>query len=179
MTRFGRLLLLPLALVAASPVLAQTAAGPGSPGNVSIAIKVGRVEAGKAPTDQVFRMVLRDGADDAQMLVGWRMPIPTGKKSGDAGDAGVTEYTYQNVGLTARFRVNKAATDRYAVDGEIEVSGTSKEPNPGAGGAPPVIGTLQQRVSVMLAAGKPLRIAEGPHPEGGTAFVEIELRPLE
>jgi len=169
-----------LLLAVAIPAAGQTEAVATPAGNVAVTIKIGRIEAGRPPLEQVYKMVVRDGADTAQMLVGWRMPIPTGKR-GESDDATRTEYVYQNIGLTARFRVAHTPSGPYALDGELEVSGATKESlqQPATGGTPPVIGTFQQRLSVLLPPNTPLRVAEGPHPEGGTVFVELEAHALE
>jgi hypothetical protein len=43
----------------------------------------------------------------------------------------------------------------------------------------PLIGTFQQDLNVLLRAGKPLRIAEVPDPEGGTMYLELSAEVLD
>ena len=180
MKRFSLLVVLVGAmLVSSAVVLAQEpdSATPAATGpNVRITITIGDVEGPGQTTERTHRMVTRHG-ERCEMMMGWRMPIPTTKLDEDGSP--VTTYVYQNVGVTARLEARHLSDGRVMIGGQIEASGTREDARPGDSTKPPVIGTFQQVVNVILKDGKPLRIAEVPDPEGGTLYVELQADVLD
>jgi hypothetical protein len=149
--------------------------------NVQVTITIGDVEEQAGPTVRTYRLIARDGGSATRMMMGWRTPIPT-SSAADAGGApaSVTSYVYQNVGMTAQVEVRVIGNGRILVTGAIEISGARR--NPDVVQAPPgmpLIGTFQQDLNVLLRAGKPLRIAEVPDPEGGTMYLELSAEVLD
>jgi hypothetical protein len=142
--------------------------------NVQITITVGDVEPGSHPVVHTYRLLARDGGDQAQMLMGWRTPIPTG------GTGGERSYVYQNVGMTAKLAARVLPSGRILVAGEFEISGVRQEMDGIEKPADmPIIGTFQQALSVLLNQGKALRVAEVPDPDGGTMYLELTAEVLE
>jgi hypothetical protein len=141
--------------------------------NVMVSITVGN-DAGKKAGRRTYRMVARDG-EQAELLMGWRTPIPTASQSADGDDGAVTSYTYQNVGVTAKLSVRIVPDGRVMVEGQIEVSGAREEHESG----PPTIGTFQQALQVLMKEGAPLRVAEVPDPEDGTLYLELDVDVLD
>jgi Flp pilus assembly secretin CpaC len=113
----------------------------------------------------------------AKLLMGWRTPIPSETEI-DTGGSGkpVTTYVYQNVGMTAHIRAVVLEGGRVHLKGEVDISGGEAARNQDTPtGRPPVIGTFQQSLEIVLTEGKPLRVAEVPDPDGGTHFLEITV----
>jgi len=107
--------------------------------------------------------------------MGWRTPIPTARAASDtSGDAPVTTYVYQNVGMTAQLETRVLEPGAFLVEGTIELSGARALPGVELPPDMPAIGTFQQELSVRLEDGKPLRVAEVPDPDGGTLYLELE-----
>jgi len=162
-----------LLLVAGGAVAAEEEAGPAP--NVRITLTSGKIGDNADPAEKTYRLVTRDGGPPARLLMGWRMPIPTTRSLGEpgGGDPGVT-FVYQNVGMSAHLETQLVAPNRVLVRGMVEISGKrggpSTEPDPGN---PPIIGTFQQDLSVVLKEGERLRVAEVPDPEGGTLFLAL------
>jgi len=149
--------------------------------NVQVTITIGDVEEGAGVVVRKYRMLARDGAPRARMLMGWRTPIPTARAAADgSADAPVTTYVYQNVGLTAQVETRVLEGGHIALDGVIELSAVRAIlPGLEVPANMPIIGTFQQELSVVLDAGKPLRVAEVPDPEGGTLYLELTASVLD
>lgn len=179
--------MLPVLLAAAAPaVIAQSSATPEVRDNVSITLVVGR-SGGTAPTNErTYKLVGQDGKP-ARMLMGWRTPIPT--RSSDSKESeGATSYIYQNIGMTADLQTQSVGKGRYMVSGQIEISGTREGTGVAAAtaaaaatasGKPPLIGTFNQGLNVVVSTGKKIRIAESPDPEGGTLYLDLRVDILE
>jgi len=154
----------------------------GSGPNLEITITVGRIAEGSQAESSVhsYRMVAREGGPPVEMLMGWRTPIPTTRKADD-GEAPVTAYVYQNIGMSASLRTRLVEDGRRILcEGEIEISGM-REPDAKSGAPPdmPIIGTFQQALHVLLTPGKPLRVAQAPDPEGGARYLELTAERLD
>jgi len=143
--------------------------------NIRITLTTGKVEADPGPTRKTYRLLTRDDGPPARLLVGWRMPIPTTRSSGESDAASAqTAYVYQNVGMSAHLETRLLGGDRILVRGMIEISGRKGDAEVASDpDRPPVIGTFQQDLSVVLRDGEPLRVAELPDPEGTMLFLEL------
>jgi len=142
--------------------------------NVLVTLVIGDLDDAKQP--RTYRLVARDRGPRAELLIGWRMPIPLAQSGQQGSTEAKTEYTYQNVGVTARLRVEVLDDGRVLVEGEIEASGSrDKQPEEQTGGAPPTIGTFQQALSVLMRPNEPLRVAEVPDPEGGRLYLQLQV----
>lgn len=169
-------LLLPLVVAASGPaVLAESAAPVVAKANVSITLIVGR-QGGAAGTGEKSYRVLGQEGSKMSMLMGWRTPIPT-RSSGENGAASPTmSYVYQNVGVSGTFETQALGGGRYLVNGQVEISGAQEAPAATApGGTPPLIGTFQQELRVVVTKGQKLRVAEAPGPEGGMLYLDLRL----
>ena len=159
----------------------QASAAPirGTDRNVMITLKVAKTGAPDAGS-RVYRLVAQVGGPPASMLMGWRMPIPTGPKKPAGSDVqAAPSFTYQNIGVTAHLEVVSIDGGRYLVGGQIEVSGQSKRTT-SEGDGPPIFGTFTQEVSAIVRPGKTMKIAEAPDPEGyGTFHLELQVDPIE
>jgi len=147
--------------------------------NVQITLTIAKSAGGNTPP-KVLKLMGQDGSR-ARILVGWRTPIPTMSAASDqAGKAPVTNYIYQNVGVSAELMVNVLGQGKIHLEGQIEISGAREGPPVGAGGErAPLIGTFQQALNVIAVEGKKLRLAEAPDPEGGTVSLDIEATVLQ
>ena len=149
--------------------------------NVLITLTISKT-GGTGPGEKIYKMIGQDGSD-ANMMVGWRTPIPTtSAPKDDTGKAGTTNYIYQNVGVNAKLAIRILDKGRIFVKGGIEISGARELPagSPGgtAGEKVPMIGTFQQTLQATLTEGKKLRVAEGPDPSGGNVSLDIEATVL-
>ena len=179
---FVGLLFVAVLLVPAVHTKAQQdpqATSPGLGPNVMITMTVGNVDEPGAKV-RTYRFLGRDGTA-AAMLMGWRMPIPTShSRSGDDDTAPVTSYVYQNVGVTAELEIDVLSDGRVLLAGEIEISGTREGTPPEQGAtAPPMIGTFQQALNVILREEQPIRVAQVPDPEGKTLYLQVEVDVLD
>jgi len=166
------------AVVVAALALAATVAAAQDPGrsgapreterNVQFTITLGEVSAGP---QRSYRLVGSLG-ETARMIVGFRTPIPTARSNED-GSGAATSFVYQNVGLTALLRPTRYEDGRLRVTGQVEVSSSKASETTGSVQGMPVIGTFQQELDVFLEPGKPLRLAEGPDPDGGQRYIEL------
>ena len=116
------------ALVLVGPAWAQAtgqaSAAPmrGTDRNVMITLKVAKTGAPDAGS-RVYRLVAQVGGPAASMLMGWRMPIPTGpKKSAGSDVQAAPSFTYQNIGVTAHL-VRGGGRTLLIDTGTAEVSG--------------------------------------------------------
>lgn len=166
--------ILTVLLLLPSPAAAQKPESAGSGKNVQITLTITR-SAESSPYVKVFKIVGQDGAR-ARMLVGWRTPIPTVSTARDeAGKPPVTNFIYQNVGVTAELMVNVLGQGKILLEGQVEASGAREGPPVGVGGEKaPLIGTMQQALKVIVTEGKKLRVSETPAPEGGMFSLDIE-----
>ena len=165
-------------LAGARPTLAAEPQ-PGSARNVQITITTGNTERRDVPV-RSYRLLCREGAPRARMMVGWRTPIPTARGGAEGGsEKPVTTFVYQNVGVTAQLETRMTSPSSIEVDGVIEISAARGIPGVELPPDMPVIGTFQQELAVVLAPGKPLRVAEVPDPDGGTLYLQLEARVLE
>lgn len=169
----GALLVAPVGVAWAAEEQAEAAP------NIRITLTTGKV--GADSEQKTYNLVMRDDGPPARLLMGWRMPIPTTQSVGEAADGEQeVSFVYQNVGMSAHLETRRLAADRILVRGMIEISG--KRGGPAAGpdhGNPPVIGTFQQDLSVVVRDGEPLRVAEVPDPEGGTRFLDLQAEVME
>lgn len=182
MTRWTRLavpLLVALVTALTSVAIAQEGGSDAVPTlgpNLLITLHVGGTDPGVGRVDRTYKMAAISGRP-ANLLMGWRTPIPSETEvDPDGTGAPVTTYVYQNVGMTAHLQAVVLGGGRVHLRGEVEISGgepAREEQTPG--GRPPVIGTFQQSLEVILAEGKTLRVAEVPDPDGGTHFLEITV----
>jgi hypothetical protein len=144
--------------------------------NIRITLTTGKVEAGSDSEEKTYHLVVRDDGPPARLLMGWRMPIPTTRSLGETADGEQeVSFIYQNVGMSAHLETRLLAADRILVRGVIEISGKRGGPATGLDHRnPPIIGTFQQDLSVVVLDGEPLRVAEVPDPEGGTRFLDLQ-----
>ena len=151
-----------------------TPADPGAP-NVAITLTIGRLGGPGGESQRVHRFVGSDGSQ-ARMLVGWRTPIPTTSKGAEAaGDAATMNYVYQNVGVSATLDVRVLGQGRVRLHGEIEISAARESGLTDPTGAKiPTIGTFQQGLDIVVRDGRKTRVAEGPDPDGGTVYLELQ-----
>jgi len=172
------LLVLTSLLTIAMPAHAQGEAKPGAQKvgrNIEITITVGNPTWKDASRTHTYRMLVREDAPRARMLMGWRTPIPTARAASDkSGDAPVTTYVYQNVGMTAQMEARMLEPGWFLLEGTVELSGARALPGVELPPDMPAIGTFQQEISVRVQEGKPLRVAEVPDPDGGTLYLQIE-----
>ena len=178
-------LLIPVLLVAASPALAADAgaAPPSARANVAFTLTVGRNGGPDGVKEKTYKFVGQEGAI-SRMLLGFRTPLPTRSGDDSRGDAGSTAYIYQNVGVTADLEAQSIAGGKFLVSGQIEISGArdgaaSAVGATTAGGKPPLIGTFQQELHVVVTNGKKVRVAEGPDPESGSLYIDLRVDLLE
>jgi hypothetical protein len=141
--------------------------------NVQLTITLGEVTKGPQKS---YRVVGSLGKT-ARMIVGFRTPIPTARNNDDGGAA--MAFVYQNVGMTAMLRPEQAEGGRLHVMGQLEVSGAKASEMAEGPQGMPIIGTFQQDIDVFVAPGKPLRLAEGPDPDGGQRFIELTVTLLD
>src|SRR5262249_34886650 len=96
--------ILPLALFVAGLALGEEmkmSAADMAARNVLITLTISKT-GGTGPGEKIYKMIGQDGSD-ANMMVGWRTPIPTtSAPKDDSGKAGTTNYIYQNVGVNAK-----------------------------------------------------------------------------
>jgi hypothetical protein len=148
--------------------------------NVLLTVTVGDTRTPDGPSAKVFRLTTQSGGAPARMLMGFRMPVPTSRKPAEDAAGSEVDYVYQNVGFSADLQVSLMSGARALVGGSLELSGPRNAPaGSAAADGLPVIGTFQHELSVVLQAGKALRIAEAPDPEGGMLYVELEFRVLD
>lgn len=163
-------------LAVSHPAVAEqgSAARAGNGKNVLVTLTISKT-GGSGPPQKVYKLVGQDESE-AQMLVGWRTPIPTVTAArDDSGKPPMTSFTYQNIGVSARMMIHVLEQGRITLQGGIEISGEREGPAVGPGGQKaPIIGTFQQNLKVTVSPGKKVRIAEGPDPEGGTVSLDIE-----
>jgi hypothetical protein len=153
----------------------QPAAAADPAPNVTITLTVGDTEGKSGQSERSYRMVALSGGRTARLLMGWRMPIPT-SQSVDENDPAdpVISYVYQNIGMSADIEARVLEDGRIMLHGMIELSGSRDEtPAEPAAGSPPIIGTFQQGLHVVVEDGKTLRVAEVPDPEGGNLYLEV------
>jgi hypothetical protein len=166
------------------PALEAWSAPPAPPPNVRITIEVGRLDGGKKAPVGHYEMVVSSGDENAKLLVGTRMPIPTSTSqqanaSGGDTPVQVTSFTYQNVGLTADLRVVSADSARIHLKGSIEASflrGPVPE-HPTQGG--PAMGTVSHAVDVSLRPGAPTRIVAVEEAGAGSFYLEMTADPVD
>lgn len=171
-----------IAVVAGGSATAQGPASPVADGdNLMITITVGDVEADNKSSVRSYKLVALDGGNRAEMLMGWRMPIPTTRAVPDTPDSQpVTSFTYQNIGVTASIEVDSLADGRILLAGSIEISGVREQKGEAADtDAPPLIGTFQQSVFVIVKEGEAMRVAEVPDPDGGSLYVQLTVDRLD
>jgi hypothetical protein len=180
MIRRRFVLVVPFLLGALPVAAAEAPAPPEARANVSFTLTVGRVGGPTGTKERTYKFVGQDGSV-SRMLVGFRTPLPTRSSEEARGDAGSTAYIYQNVGVTADLDARSIDNGRFLVSGQVEISGAREgapaESTPS--GKPPMIGTFQQELHVVVANGKKIRIAEGPDPESGTLYVDLRVDRLE
>jgi hypothetical protein len=171
-----------IAMVCAALIVPAVASDSGAKGslapNVLLTITV---SGGGDSPDRSYALVTRGDNSEAEMMTGWRVPIPTTTSSAGEGDdstcGSTTTFSYQNVGLTARLRAKVHYPDALvALRGAVEVS-TAKEATRSATGTPraPTIGAFQQEFSVLMEEGTPLELASVSKPEGGSLKVRLEV----
>ncbi len=172
-------LVLPAVLAAASSSPASDAAPPAAHSNVSITLTVGRTGGPSGSADRIYKVLGQEGSP-TRMLVGWRTPIPTRSSDEKSGEPSSTSYVYQNVGVGGTFETQALGGGRLLVAGQIEISG-AREASAAAssGGKPPLIGTFQQDLRVVVRSGEKLRVAEAPDPDGGTLYIDLRVDLLE
>jgi len=174
MTTLLPALLIPVFLATAAPAAKpETTTGGGH--NVAVTLKVGRLGGPQGNTERTYKMLSQDGST-ARMLTGWRAPIPT-RSTGEGGsdEHPSTSYVYQNVGVSADLGIQVLEDGRVLVSGQVEISGVRESTSAGGTSAKaPMIGTFQQVLKVVLQAGKKLRVAEGPDPEAGTLYLDLQ-----
>jgi hypothetical protein len=158
----------------AAPPPPEGSAPAGVPPNIKVTLFVGKSGGPAAAEDKVYRIVGQAG-DPLRMLMGWRAPIPTRQSSGEGADA-ATNFIYQNIGVSADLQTDVLTNGRFAVHGQIEISGARGAPLGDVTSAKPIlIGTFQQALRVVVAPGKRMRVAEGPDPEGGTLHLDLQV----
>jgi hypothetical protein len=158
---------------------AATEPGPAEPSrpNVAVTLTVGKT--GGEPAERSYRMVAQDGSR-ASMLVGWRMPIPSMSKPAEGATAApVLSYVYQNVGVNADLAIRILGSGRVLLEGTVEVSGAREGKQLATGETMPIIGTFNQRLTVVATENKKFRVAEAPDPDGGMVHVDLEVDVLE
>jgi hypothetical protein len=166
-------LLAPMSVVAAQDTEPEAAANAAP--NVMIILTVGDTDAEPGQEERSYRMVALSGGRPAGLLMGWRMPIPTTQSAAEdeAGEP-VISYVYQNIGMSADIEARVLADGRILLHGMVEMSGPrGGPPTEIDADNPPIIGTFQQGLHVVLENGKPLRVAEVPDPEGGTLYLQV------
>jgi len=145
--------------------------------NVLITLTISKT-GGTGAGEKVYKMIGQDGSD-ANMMVGWRTPIPTTSGAKDeSGKVGATSYIYQNVGVNAKLSIRILDKGRIFVKGGIEISGARDSQIVHADEKVPMIGTFQQTLQATLVEGKKLRVAEGPDPAGGMVSLDIQATVL-
>jgi len=141
--------------------------------NVLITLTISKT-GGPGPGEKVYKMIGQDRSD-ANMMVGWRTPIPTTSAAkDDSGKAPTTNYIYQNVGVNAKLAIRILEKGRIFLKGGIEISGARESQVGKTDEKAPMIGTFQQTLSAIVTEGKKLRVAEGPDPAGGIVSLDIE-----
>jgi hypothetical protein len=179
MMRWSLMSLVFVTVLAAAAAAPPAEGGSNEPANVAVTLIVGQKGGASGGSEKTYRMLGQDGAP-ARMLMGWRAPIPTRQSADDPEAAPSTSFIYQNVGVSADLRTDILDGGRVLVDGTIEISG----PRGGqlgemSSGKPPLIGTFQQALRVVLQQGKRLRVAEAPDPDGGTVYLDLQADLLE
>jgi hypothetical protein len=145
--------------------------------NVLITLTISKT-GGAGPGEKVYKMIGQDGSD-ANMMVGWRTPIPTTSAAkDDSGKAPATNYIYQNVGVNAKLAIKILDKGRILLKGGVEISGARESQVGKTDEKVPLIGTFQQTLQATVTDGKKLRVAEGPDPAGGTVSLDIEATVL-
>jgi len=174
LVRFVLTLLLSSVLVGTA-FAAGEAPAPTAHANLQLTLTVGRTGGPSGPTSKIYKLLGQEGSI-TRMLMGWKTPIPTRSAGGENGAPAATSFVYQNVGVTADFETVALTDGRFFVSGQVEISGAREEQAGHASdGKPPLIGTFQQSLKVVLADGKKLRIAEGPDPDQGVLYVDLQV----
>ena len=167
MIRNAPVFLCTLLLFAIAPIQASDSVGGSVGSNVLVTITVTE---GTESTERSYQLIARDRAGAAELLTGWRVPVPTA----ESGSPAVTSYTYQNVGLTARIKAQVLPDSHVALRGGIEISKVSEPTTkPRSLVTPPIIGTFQQEFDVVLREGDPLDLAVVSTPDGGELTVRL------
>jgi hypothetical protein len=147
--------------------------------NIRVTLTIGDSESKSGFRERNYRTIARIH-QRTELMMGWRTPIPQKRREVTTdGDAPVIAYTYQNIGVTGQLELDMIG-DKILANLQVEVSG----PKEGAGeaarsDAPPIIGTFQQQLVVVLTDGKSLRIAEVPDHEGGSLYLEVTAEVLD
>ena len=174
----ARALLVPVVVLAAvAPVSSAETAPAAAQNNVSITLTIGKKDAPTGSGEKVHKFLIQEGAKSS-VLMGWRTPLPTRAAEG-AGEPSATSYIYQNVGVSATFETQAIGNGRYLVVGQVEISGVRPPQTVGESGKPPLIGTFNQSLRVVLPNGQKVRVTEGPDPEGGTLFLDLRVDRVE
>jgi hypothetical protein len=176
----GSALLLPVLLAAGSPAASGEPSAPAARPNVSITLTVGRTGGTAGSAEKVYKVLGQEGST-ASMLMGWRTPIVTHSSAEEEhGQPPSASYVYQNIGVSADLETLALGGGRLLVSGQIEISGTRGDAVAASpGGKPPLIGTFQQALKIVLMNGKEQRIAEAPDPDGGTLYLDLRVDLLE
>ena len=162
------------AVAAALPAPESASAGAPQP-NVAVTLFVGKSGGPTGNDEKKYRMLGQAGSS-SRMLMGWRAPIPTRQSAADASEAGSTSFIYQNIGVSSDLQVDVLSDRRLAVHGQVEISGARGAPlGDLTSSKPTLIGTFQQALRVVVTAGKRVRVAEAPDPEGGTVHLDIQV----
>lgn len=167
MIRNAPVLLCTLLLFATAPTQGSDSVGASVGSNVLVTITVTE---GSGSPEKSYQFIARDRTGAAELLTGWRVPVPTA----ESGSPAVTSYTYQNVGLTARIKAQVLPDSHVALRGGIEISKVSEPTTkPRSSVTPPIIGTFQQEFDVVLREGDPLDLAVVSTPDGGELTVRL------
>lgn len=174
----GSLVLIVLAAVVGTvfPLVASDDEAPGGD-NVMITVRILDEKPGGETVDHSYRVLSLDGRS-AELLTGWRYPIPTSEATAAANVSEVTSFSYQNVGVSANIDTRIIEQDRIQLRGVVEISDV--EPGPTfAGRAAPKLGTFRHRFHVVLADGASQLISQVPKPGGGSASLELTAQILD
>ena len=173
MTRCAALAL--VGVLGVGPLFAAEAAGPKGDHNLQVTLVIGKTGGPTGNSERLHRVLTRAGSP-ARFLLGWRTPIPTAASESGAGEEPSMNFVYQNIGVSASLETQMLSDGTLHLAGEVEVSGQRESKAPEGGAAkPPLIGTFQQSLDVLIRPNKRLRVAEGPDPEGGTVYLEVEV----
>ena len=144
--------------------------------NIKIVLTTGKIGGDADQAEKTYRLITRADGPPARLLMGWRMPIPTTQSVGEPqGVEQEVSFVYQNVGMSVHLETRLLAAGHVQVRGMIEISGKRGGPATALDPAnPPVIGTFQQDLTVVLRDGESLRVAEVPDPEGGTLYLDLQ-----
>jgi hypothetical protein len=175
-------LFVPIALVTAPSVAADSDDAPRRESNVLVKITVGRIENGDRKPMRSYQVLTPGGGGPARINTSNRIPIPAMTAMPAQNEDGahimpVTSFSYQNVGFQASVRTVILGSDTVKLSADIEDAALYNPADinrkPGAATAPVVTSFTQTISDAIVRKGSPLITTVVDDPKGQSMYVQI------